>query len=299
MKRAVSVSIGSSTRNKAVEVELFGEKVRIERIGTDGDLKKAARLFQELDGQVDALGLGGGDFGTMFDGNYYRYYNVAWIARDVKSTPVVDGSGLRNTLEARLGKYVEEHLGEHIQPKRVLLPAASDRWGLTKSFLDIGYECIFGELMFGLGFPIPIRSVRALKILAALLYPIAMRLPFAWLYPVGEQQTVREPKYVKYYQWASVIAGDNNYIVRHMPDRLEGKVIVTNTTTADDIAFFRDAGIAYVVTSTPVLEGRTFGTNMMEAAFIAASGKQRKLSDDELTEMLDRLDFEPPIQKLN
>ena len=173
------------------------------------------------------------------------------------------------------------------------------RWGLTKSFLDVGYDCIFGELMFGLGFPIPIRSVRALKILAALLYPIAMRLPFAWLYPTGDKQTVREPKWEKYYQWASVIAGDNNYIVRHMPDRLEGKVIVTNTTTAKDIAFFRDAGIAYVVTSTPVLEGRTFGTNMMEAAFIAASGKQRKLSDDELTEMLDRLDFEPPIQKLN
>jgi hypothetical protein len=96
-----------------------------------------------------------------------------------------------------------------------------------------------------------------------------------------------------------VIAGDNNYIMRHMPERLEGKVIVTNTTTADDIRFFRDAGIAYVVTSTPVLDGRTFGTNMMEAAFIAASGMGRKLSENELTEMLDQLDFAPPIQKLN
>jgi hypothetical protein len=299
MKRAVSVSIGSSTRDKAVEVDLFGEKVRIERIGTDGDLKKAARLFQELDGQVDALGLGGGDFGTLFDGKYYRYYNVEWIARDVKKTPVVDGSGLRNTLEARLGKYVEAQIGEHIQPKRVLLPAASDRWGLTQSFLNAGYECIFGELMFGLGIPIPVRSVRALKILASMLYPIAMRLPYEWLYPIGEKQTVRQPKYAKYYQWASVIAGDNNYIMRHMPERLEGKVIVTNTTTADDIRFFRDAGIAYVVTSTPVLDGRTFGTNMMEAAFIAASGMGRKLSENELTEMLDQLDFAPPIQKLN
>ena len=37
MKRAVSISIGSSKRNKAVEVTLLGEKVSIERIGTDGD----------------------------------------------------------------------------------------------------------------------------------------------------------------------------------------------------------------------------------------------------------------------
>ena len=35
MKRAVSISIGSSKRDKKVEVELLGEKVQIERIGTD------------------------------------------------------------------------------------------------------------------------------------------------------------------------------------------------------------------------------------------------------------------------
>lgn len=40
MEQAVSVSIGSSKRNKSVEVELLGEKVLIERIGTDGWMKK-------------------------------------------------------------------------------------------------------------------------------------------------------------------------------------------------------------------------------------------------------------------
>ena len=42
MKRAVSISIGSSKRDKSVDVELLGEEVRIERIGTDGDMEKAA-----------------------------------------------------------------------------------------------------------------------------------------------------------------------------------------------------------------------------------------------------------------
>ena len=42
MKRAVSISIGSSQRNKSVEVTLLGEKVSIERIGTDGDMEPAA-----------------------------------------------------------------------------------------------------------------------------------------------------------------------------------------------------------------------------------------------------------------
>ncbi|MFB0546877.1 MAG: hypothetical protein ACETWB_08195 [Anaerolineae bacterium] len=63
MKRVVSVSLGSSKRDHKVVVELLGQEVSIERIGTDGDAKKAARLYSELDGQVDALGVGGVDLG--------------------------------------------------------------------------------------------------------------------------------------------------------------------------------------------------------------------------------------------
>jgi hypothetical protein len=53
------------------------------------------------------------------------------------------------------------------------------------------------------------------------------------------------------------------------------------------------------VTSTPRLEGRSFGTNMMEAALVAASGKGRPLTYDELDEMLSRLGLEPQLEELN
>ena len=114
----------------------------------------------------------------------------------------------------------------------------------------------------------------------------------------GQKQEVRVPKYESYYQWATVIAGDCHYIKRHMPDKLEGKVITTNTTTPDDVELFREAGCRYLVTSTPVLDGRSFGTNMMEAALVAASGLNRKLTLEEINEMLDKLNFEPQIQEL-
>ena len=76
MKRAVSVSIGSSRRDKAVEIDLLGERVRLERIGTDGDMEKAARLYQELDGKVDAFGVGGADLGVRVDKRWYPLYKV-------------------------------------------------------------------------------------------------------------------------------------------------------------------------------------------------------------------------------
>lgn len=299
MKHAVSISIGSSKRNKTVEVELLGEKIRIERIGTDGDMEKAARLYQELDGKVDAFGVGGTDLGIMVDQRWYPLHSVQKMVRLIEKTPVVDGAGLKNTLEGRVGSFLEQKLGGYLKEKEAFITAGVDRWGMTRTFAESGYECVFGDLMFGLGIPVPIRSINGLKVLAAILLPVVGRLPFEWLYPTGEKQDERIPKYVKYYQWASVIAGDCHYVKRHIPDRLEGKVVVTNTTTPEDVALFKKVGIKYLVTTTPVLDGRSFGTNMMEAALVALAGKGRALTPAEYNEYLDRLGFEPQLQELN
>jgi hypothetical protein len=301
MKRAVSISIGSSKRNKAVEVELLGEKVVIERIGTDGDMEKAAQLYKELDGQVDAFGVGGADLGLQVEDRWYPLYSVQPMVRYIQQTPVVDGAGLKNTLENKLATFIDQKIGDYVaaRGKKAFIVSGADRWGMSKSFLDAGYECIFGDLMFGLGLPLTVRSEISLKRLARILLPIVGRLPFEWLYPTGEKQDKRIPKWENYYAWGTVVAGDCHYVKRHMPDRMEGKVIATNTTTPSDVEQFRQAGVKYLVTSTPVLEGRSFGTNMMEAALIAISGKKRRLTYAELNELLDRLGFEPQLQQLN
>jgi hypothetical protein len=299
MKRAVSVSIGSSKRDKVVEIELLGEMVSIERRGTDGSMEKAAQLYRELDGKVDAFGVGGADLGLTVDNKWYPLYSVRPMVRFVKDTPIVDGEGLKNTLENKLAMFIQEKIGWYIKEKRALITSAADRWGMTMSFINTGYECVFGDLMFSLGIPVALHSVSSLKRLAAIMMPIAGRLPFEWVYPTGEKQEECVPKWGKYYQWASVIAGDCHYVKHHMPSRLEGKVIATNTTTEEDVRLFKQAGVKYLVTSTPAIDGRTFGTNMMEAAMIAVSGKGRVLTHDELIQMLEQLGFEPQLQVLN
>ena len=301
MKRAVSISIGSSKRNKAVEVTLLGEKVSIERIGTDGDMEAAALKYKELDGKVDAFGVGGADLSALVDGKSYPFYSVKPMVRFVRKTPLVDGGGLKNTLENKVAPFLDQKIGDYINTRgrKVLVALGVDRWGLSRSFTDAGYETIFGDLMFGLEIPIAIHKLSQVKTLAALLMPVAGRLPFEWVYPTGEKQEKRTPKWGKYYEWATVIAGDCHYIKRFMPDNLPGKVIVTNTTTPEDVEAFRQAGVRYLVTTTPVLDGRSFGTNMMEAALVAVSEKGRPLSWSELNEMLDKLGLEPQLQELN
>lgn len=302
MKRAVSISIGSSKRNKAVEVTLLGEKISIERIGMDGDMEAAAHKYEELDGKVDAFGVGGADLGLMVDEKWYPLHSVTPMVRFVKKTPVVDGTGLKNTLEKKSVQFMESKLKDYIEKnggRKAFVVSGADRWGMSTSFLDAGYECTFGDIMFALEIPLALHTAKQLKALAAILMPIVGRLPFAWVYPTGEKQEKRVPKWEKYYREATVIAGDCHYIKRCMPDDMKGKVVLTNTTTAEDVELFRKLGVKYLITTTPVLEGRSFGTNMMEAALVALSGKGRPLNWEELNEMIAKLGFEPQLQKLN
>lgn len=298
MKRAVSVSLGHSSRDKTAELELFGENVIIERRGVDGDIDKATALFNELDGQVDALGVGGIDLWVQMGERRYALKAALKMVKGVSQTPIVDGTGLKMTLERQAAKCLVDELGPAYSKGRVLHTAAVDRFGLTMAFADMGYEMVCGDLMFALGIPIPVRSLRGLNLLGRLMLPIVSYLPISVIYPTGEAQDKIEPKFTKYYEWATVIAGDCHYIKRHMPDDLIGKVIVTNTTTQKDMAMFKERGVRHIMTTTPVINGRSFGTNMLEAALTAVAGKNRPLTFKELEGMIQELDLRPTLHTL-
>lgn len=306
MKRAVSISIGSSKRNKSTQIDLLGESVLIERIGTDGDMQKASELFSELDGKVDAIGVGGTDLGFVIDGKFKNLNSIQFMVKSVTHTPLVDGNGLKVLLESRVADVLKQKLDPSKKPSKVLLASAVDRWGLAESFRLAGYECLYGDVMFALGIPIPIHSIKTLRGLTFVLIPIVSNLPFSWIYPTGESQEKRTPKWEEYFQWADVIAGDCHYLHRYMPDSVPGKIIVTNTTTPSDRDFFLSTGAYGLMTTTPILDGRSFGTNMMEAALVAVTGWNKPIDYTQgseymlhLQNAINSINLEPQLQILN
>ncbi len=133
MKRAVSVSLGSSARDKRLVVHFKGEPVSVERIGTDGDAEKARRLFAELDGVVDALGVGGVDLYLRLGGREYPLRAALKLVQDLRRTPVVDGRGLKHTLERRVFELAAPALGGRPHFHRAFVPVAIDRLGLAEA----------------------------------------------------------------------------------------------------------------------------------------------------------------------
>lgn len=299
MKRIVSVSLGSSQRNHAATAEILGEEVVVERIGTDGSIPKAIKMIEELDGKVDAFGMGGIDLYVYAAGQRYAFRDARRIAAAARKTPMVDGSGLKNTLERRVVRWVDKELMP-LKGKKVLLVSSVDRFGMAEALVECGADIIFGDVMFGLGLNIPIRKFSTVHRLARILLPIITQLPFTWLYPTGEKQNQRVVKYADTYQWADIIAGDYLYIERHMPDQLQGKMILTNTVTPKNIEELRQRGVATLVTTTPNLGGRSFGTNVMEGLLVAKAGrKPEEMTPADYEAWLDKMGFTPRVERLN
>ncbi|MEW5871625.1 MAG: quinate 5-dehydrogenase [Chloroflexota bacterium] len=299
MKRAVSVSLGSPKRDKRVVVDFHGTQISVERVGTGGDAQAARRLFTELDGQVDALSVGGIDLYVHLDGRDYPIRAALKLVRDVHRTPLVDGRMLKYALEGRVFERAEPLLGEMPHFRRAFIPFGTDRIGLISAVSQVADEVLIGDLMFMFGVPYPVRGLARFKRLAHLLLPVAGFLPISVLFPPGVKDEAPHPKYQSYWQQADLIAGDMHYIRKYACADLRGKFIITNTTTEENIAMLRERGARLVLTTTPIYEGRSFGVNMMEGVLTAYAGKGRPLDLTELNNLIDELDLRPTLQILN
>jgi len=300
VKRVVSVSLGTSKRDKTSQTAILGETFQIERRGTDGDLKRFAELFIELDGHVDALGVGGCDIYVVVGERKYAFRQILSLVSGAKRTPVVDGSGLKHTLERQAILDLAERGIVDFKREKVLLVSAVDRYGMAQALVAQGADVVYGDLLFGLGLPIPIRSYRTVEWIGRLTLPIITRLPFKWFYPTGEKQEQRTPKHAKVFQEATFICGDWHFIRRYAPDRLDGKTVLTQTLRKADLDWLRSAGVRRAITTTPVIEGETFATNVMEGVLVTLIGKPlAEITEADYRAQLARLGWSPNVIELS
>jgi hypothetical protein len=249
MKKVVSLSLGSSKRDKTVAVELLGETFEIARIGVDGDQAEFVRRLKELDGTVDAIGFGGMDRYLFSEGKRYEFVAAKKLLEGAVKTPVLDGSGLKNTLERETVRRLAASGTVDFKNSRTLIVSAVDRFGMAEALIEQGGKLCFGDLMFGLGLPIAIQNPSAFKIVARTLLPLVVRMP------------------------------------------------LTNTTTEADLEELRKRGVKQLITTTPNFDGRSFGTNVMEAVLTALHGG-RSLTEAEYLETLEKLDWSPTVTTL-
>ncbi len=302
MKKVLGISLGSSTRDHKVRIEILGQEVEIERKGTDGDVKKMMQLYQEFDGKVDVFALGGTDL-YLYSGPKGKRYTIKESARIVsviKKTPIVDGTGIKYVLEKDVIRYITQHTDINFRGKKALLLITVDRFGLAEGLIEAGCEMVFGDLVFCLNIPIPLHHLETLNKVARVMIPILVNLPIKYLYPTGKKQESSSSKYSRFFNDVDIVAGDYIAISQYMPKRMEGKIVITNTVTLKNVQDLKERGVQYLVTTTPQFQGRSFGTNVYQATLVAISGKKpEELDEQDYLDLLKKTGFKPRIEKLN
>ena len=299
MKRVVSVSLGTSKRDKKHHATILGEEFEIERRGTDGDKEKFRQTFQELDGVVDALGVGGADIYVVVGSRRYAFKEILDLTSVATKTPVVDGSGLKHTLERASIKWLQDNGVVDFKNEKVLLVSAVDRYGMAQSLDELCPNVVYGDICFGLGLPFPVRKYSTVGVIGRTILPIITRLPIQWFYPTGKKQEERKPSNPKLFKEATFICGDWHYIRRYAPDDLTGKTILTQTVRSADLDWLKSTGAKQVITTTPMMAGETFATNVMEGVIVALLGRRpEELNEQDYLGVLNQLDWKPNVVTL-
>jgi hypothetical protein len=181
--------------------------------------------------------------------------------------------------------------------EQAFVPVAIDRIGLAMAAAEVSDRIVLGDLMVALGVPLPVYGIPTFRRVARIMLPMVSWFPMSMIF-YGSDGAEQEPKYTKYFEESDLLAGDFLFMRKYMPLNISGKTIITNTTTDDNIELLRQRGAKMVITTTPRYEGRSFGTNMLEAALTAYAGKGRPLSDTELNTLIDELQLRPTVIRM-
>jgi hypothetical protein len=124
MKRIVSISLGSSKRDKKVTASFFGEQFQV-------------------DGKIEAFGVGGCDVYLYAGSRRYVFREAIWLMEGAKRTPYFDGSGLKHTLERETVAYLDDNKIVDFPNSRVLLVSAVDRFGMAEALSARAKSIVF------------------------------------------------------------------------------------------------------------------------------------------------------------
>lgn len=297
MKRVGIVSLGPQVEDAGFVTEFMGTQVEVEWHGTQGDVNQAKRKIRELDGKVDVIGLDSMNRAFHVAGKRYVIEEIEAVARDATRTPVVDGSNLKGTLERWAVAWIHEKFPDILKPTtRVFIPCGAERWHMAKVLGEYTDFLEFGDAMMHYGWPWPLHGLPQLERYAEWFLDWMVQKPHKVLHPSGNWQREVAPKFVRAFRKASVIGGGLNYIRKYAPRALRNNIVITSSLSGQDLEDLRDKGVRTIFTTTPEMNGRSYGQNVLEAIMVAASEKRfEELRTEDFLRMISDSGIEPRV----
>lgn len=300
-KDIISISLGPSHLDYEFSTHIFGKKVHVRRIGTDGNVQRARELVTEFDGQVDAIGLGGVSLLFRIGNKTFVHKQIKTVVKAARTTPVVDGIHIKNTLERWSISQLAQQEKSLFKHKRVFFLSGIEHFGIAQVLNGFTSQISFGDPIFHLNLPFVLKSFDQLERYAKLVMPILCRLPALRLSQTSQRRIHSKPRITKYFNQANVIVAESDFIRKYAINDLKGKTMITNPSSSSDVNELRSSGAESLITLTPQLsKGLPFVTaDVIEAIFVSFLDSHHKTTDDDYLDLASQCKLKPRFIVLN
>ncbi|MDM8522446.1 hypothetical protein QUF80_03665 [Desulfococcaceae bacterium HSG8] len=304
MKEIISISLGPSDKDYEFETEFLGQDFYIRRLGTDGNLEKAAKMLAQWDKDADAIGLGNVRFPYDIGTRRMTQHHAEKLKKltDRVRTPVVTGEGLRKVGYEWSLRHIQFKFGNNYFDNAVVLFLSGlSNYSMAKVMSEYTDNMSFADPVMENSIPKFLNSMKELETYAGGVHEVLKWVPGKRITSSAVPLRMWN-EYVlrKAMQKANIIVIPYydfwKYVEKSTLEELGGKTIVTSTAYDDRIQFLKDRGVNVVIDSTPKILEKVVGVNVLEALIIAALEKPpEEVTSDDLLEIISEQRMDPRV----
>jgi predicted amino acid dehydrogenase len=277
------------TERRTEAVTLLDQTVAVEHIGCDKDLAVMSAHIADFDGKVDAIALVGVAKTLQSGGDRVKHVQGAKLFEIAKETPVLDGSGVRASMERWALRLADDNQPGIWSRKHVLLVPALNHSGLAKAFKQYTEDVREADAqIYDPNTPV-LFSVKRMA-----------DQSFRLIFPAAGTAGVKRDEDM--FEWADIIAGDMGAIRRYAPESLKGKTVVTEYATEEDVEDLRNREVPVLVTTMPSLTESDLaehGAAVFEAVLVSIrEDKSTTLNEDTYLNLMADLNWSTGIRFL-
>ncbi|HMM86872.1 dehydrogenase [Azohydromonas sp.] len=293
MKTVVGISLGSSKQDFDFTTRFLGQRLHVQRLGTNGSLERALKLVTQWDGNAAAIGVGlvkdSDGFGARTD------HHADKLAAAAERTPLTTGARLADIVQEWAVRHAQAELGHYFDNARVLFFSGLAGRKLAHAMSEYTENLRFADPLLQLGVPKLLGSLDALQLYASGAHLVAdwvpPRLTPAPLLAQWSQHVLRHAM-----RKATVVVAPVHELDAFGAQELAGKTVVTSTVSDKRLAALARKGVQMVIDGAPLVEGHVIAPDLLHAMIVAARRKPpQQILEDDLLEILAGLQLAPRI----
>ncbi len=293
----LEISFPQERRGQGYTFDMAGATFTVTSAPSQLTINQAEEMIKTAQGRFDAVALSGFALTYTVGNRYHRHrlLRKLLIEDDNAPTVVCDGIRAKDTVERLMVKRIVDILEGEITQRRILVLSCIDRWGVSEILSGMKSQVIFGDLMYNFRFGIPLFSLDQVRRVSPLIINVVTRAPLDWYFPGVRTHRRLLPRWRFAFYWAEVIVGGMNFFKRYSPTALDGKIVISNIISSDEVEWFKSKGVSTIASLTPVICGERVSASVMEAALtLVTRGKTGHRRDRFLNEIM-KLELDPEV----